>query len=186
MPWPSIRAAHGTDAFRVRLKGRFVNTIPNYITLLRLFMIPVFCYLVYIYDGEQELIRYAAFVVYVVAALTDIVDGYIARRFSQSSRMGLVLDPLADKLMVNLGFVFLAANLNFALGIPLWFPPIILARDIIIVMGAYVINEYYGPVKVKPRILGKMNTTCLVATFIGVLLQVPFAPALIWLTLLVA
>lgn len=163
-----------------------MTTIPNYITFLRLALIPVFCYLVYIYDGETEGVRYAAFVVYVVAAVTDIIDGYVARRFDQASRLGLVLDPLADKLMVNLGFVFLAANLNFSQGIPLWFPPIILARDIIIVMGAWVINEYYRPVKVKPRILGKMNTVLLVSTFIGVLLQVPFAPLLIWLTLAVA
>lgn len=163
------------------------------ITVFRLLLIPVFLLLVYAYSHEQEWMRKVALWVYVCAAISDILDGYIARHFNQTSKLGSRLDPLADKLMISLGFVFLAANVNFDDAVPLWFPGervvplwfpvVVVGRDIVIVMGAFTINKYFRPVKVKPRWSGKMTTVFQISTLIGVLLGVWFAPYLILVTL---
>ena len=116
---------------------------------------------------------------YVVAALSDILDGIIARNFGQTSRLGKRLDPLADKLLINLSFIFVASNGHFSPGIPLWAPPIFLGRDIYIVLGAYFINERYGPFRVKPRRSGKSTTVLQMATIISALLANPLTTALL-------
>ncbi len=157
-------------------------TLANQITFSRLGMIPVFTSLVWFYSPEREWVRWAAVGVYVVAALSDVLDGYVARRFKQRTKLGTRLDPLADKLIVNLGFVFLAANDYFGEMVPLWFPVVVLSRDVGIVMGAFLINECYGPVKVAPRVLGKLTTTFQMATLVAVLLRVSFAYPLLLVT----
>lgn len=159
-------------------------TAANRITLFRLVMVPVFLVCVFFYTESRDSLRFAALGVYFLAALSDFVDGYVARHFKQHTKLGARLDPLADKLMVNLGFVFVAANDQFSPGIPMWFPVIILVRDIVIVMGAYLINERIGPVKVMPRWSGKCTTFFQMATLIAVLLQVPFLAYVIALTLI--
>lgn len=173
-----VRCWAFTDTREVR-----TVTIANKITVFRVLMIPVFVLLVFFYTPEREWLRHIALGVYVSASLSDILDGYLARRLNQRTAFGARLDPLADKLIVNLGFVFLAANEHFEPVVPLWFPVCILARDIIIVMGAYTINEYFGPVTVKPRWTGKAATVCQMGTLIGLLLGVSFAPYLMVLTL---
>jgi CDP-diacylglycerol--glycerol-3-phosphate 3-phosphatidyltransferase len=169
-------------------------TLANKITLLRVALIPVFLVLISAYSREREWLRSLALGVYAVAAISDILDGYLARRWNQRSLFGARLDPLADKLIVNLGFVFLAANEQFAIPapqggtialVPLWFPVVILSRDIIIVMGAYTINEFFGPVKIKPRWSGKVTTMFQMSTMIGVLLGVGFSPYLILATVFI-
>ena len=142
-------------------------------------MVPVFLSCVFCYSREREWLRYLALAVYAMAALSDVADGYVARRLNQHSRLGARMDPLADKLIVNLGFVFMAANSQFEPDVPMWFPVIVLTRDVVIVMGAYLINEYFGPVKVKPRVSGKMTTVFQMSTLIAVLLGVFFVNYLI-------
>jgi len=124
--------------------------------------------------------------VYILAGLSDILDGYVARRFNQRSNFGTRLDPLADKLIINLGFVFLAANVSLQPGVPMWFPVIILGRDTIIVIGAWLINEFFGPLHVKPRWPGKATTTAQISTLVGVLLGVWFVPHLLIATLCIS
>ena len=152
-------------------------------------MIPVFLTLIYVYTHEREWVRQVALWIYVVAALSDILDGYIARRYDQKSEFGARLDPLADKLMINLGFIFIAANVAFddpvpgwypdAHVVPMWFPVFVLARDIIIVMGAYAIDKHFGPLELKPRVTGRLTTISQITALIGVLLGVWFAGYLI-------
>lgn len=147
-------------------------------------MVPLFCALVYVYTPERDWARLAALFVYVVAAMSDVVDGYIARHWDQRTSFGTRLDPLADKWLVNLGFVFIAANIHFVPGIPLWFPVVVLARDILLVMAAWLVHEYYHPVQVRPRLLGKLTTFCQVCTFVVVLMQWWFAPLFIYATVI--
>ena len=150
-------------------------TLANRITLFRLFLIPVFVGLIISYTHEYPWIRYAALGVYVAAALSDALDGFVARAYNQKTKLGAVLDPLADKLLINIGFVFMAVNDQFATRIPYWFPAVILARDVTIVMGAYIINEYYGPVRVRPQISGKLTTWFQMGLIICVLIEATFA-----------
>ena len=161
-------------------------TLANRITLIRLLLVPVFAALIITYTREHPWIRYAALAVYTVAAISDALDGFVARAYNQKTKLGTLLDPLADKLMINIGFVFMAVNDQFAYRIPYWFPVVILARDVMIVMGAYLINEFYGPVRVKPRVTGKLTTCFQMGLVIAVLLEVGFADKLLMATVAIS
>ncbi len=159
-------------------------TLANRITIFRLVLVPVFCGMMFAYTVDRPLLRVAALVLYIVAALSDALDGYVARRYNQVSHLGRRLDPLADKLLVNLGLVFMAANPQFHPVVPMWFPAAVLSRDVLIVLGAYVINERYGPVRVRPRPSGKITTAVQMTTMVVLLLALPGADWLLWATLL--
>ena len=163
-----------------------VLTLANKITLFRLVLIPVFAGTISMYRGDEQWPRYAALAIYVCAALSDAVDGYIARNWNQRSKLGRVLDPLADKLLVNVSFVLLAVNQHLDTQVPMWLPVFVLMRDAIITGGAYLIQRTYGHVDVKPRVLGKMTTIFECAAIIGVLAEVPFAAELLLLMVAVA
>lgn len=150
-------------------------TLANRITLFRLFLIPVFVGLIISYTREHPWIRYAALGVYIIASISDALDGFVARAYNQKTKLGAVLDPLADKLLINIGFVFMAVNDQFSTQIPYWFPVVILARDAMIVMGAYLINEFYGPVRIRPQISGKLTTCFQMSLMIAVLIEASFA-----------
>lgn len=145
-------------------------------------MIPVFSALIFAYTREREWLRYAALAVYTAAAVSDGIDGWVARHFNQRTQLGARLDPLADKLIINLGLVFAAANPQFLPDVPLWFPVLVLARDVTIVLGAYAINERYGGLTVRPLWSGKVTTTFQLGTLIGILIPVPFAMGIMWVT----
>jgi len=149
-------------------------------------MVPVFVALIASYTREQPWIRHAALVVYALAAISDALDGFVARAYNQKTKLGTLLDPLADKLMINIGFVFMAVNNQFATPVPLWFPAAILARDVMIVMGAYIINEFYGPVRIKPRITGKLTTCFQMSLVIAILIEARFAWGLMIATVVIS
>ncbi|MBI4557833.1 MAG: CDP-diacylglycerol--glycerol-3-phosphate 3-phosphatidyltransferase [Candidatus Hydrogenedentes bacterium] len=161
-------------------------TLANRITLLRLLLIPVFIICVMSYTREEPVFRFVAIGVFITAALSDGLDGFIARAYNQKTRLGAVLDPLADKLLINLAFVFLAVNHEFRTPVPAWFPVVILSRDVIIVLGSYLINEYFGPLRVKPRFSGKLTTVLQLSSIGGVLLEVWFAHPLLLATLVIS
>lgn len=158
-------------------------TLPNWITALRLGVIPIFLALVTLYTPEREALRWWAIAVFLTAAISDVIDGYIARHWNMRSPLGSRLDPLADKLLVNLGFVYVAANPHFDPGIPLWYPPILILRDVALVFGGYYIHVKRQPLRVQPRRIGKMTTFLLLTTLVCALLQMPFTPWLLYCTL---
>lgn len=138
------------------------------------------------FTREEPWFRIAALTTFVVAAVSDGIDGFVARAYNQKTRLGAVMDPLADKLLINLAFVFLAVNQELATPVPRWMPVIILGRDVIIVLGSYLINEYFGPFRPRPRISGKLTTTFQMASIIGVLLEVRFAYPLLMATVAIS
>lgn len=150
-------------------------TLANRITIVRLLLVPVFVVLVMAYTQAQWWIRFLALGVFLAATISDSLDGIIARAYNQKTRLGAVLDPLADKLLINIAFVVLAVNREFKTFIPWWAPVIILSRDVIIVLGSYLINEFFGPVRIRPRFLGKLTTSLQMASIIAVLLELPIA-----------
>lgn len=150
-------------------------TLANQITIGRLILLPVFIVLIMSYTQGDALYRILALVVFVVAAVSDAVDGFIARAYDQKTRLGTVLDPLADKLLINCAFIFLAVNDQFATQVPYWLPVVVLSRDVFIVMGSYFVNEFYGPIRVKPRLLGKLNTFMQMFSITVVLLEWRYA-----------
>jgi CDP-diacylglycerol--glycerol-3-phosphate 3-phosphatidyltransferase len=101
--------------------------------------------------------RWTAILIFIVAAASDGIDGYIARHFNQKSRLGVVLDPLADKGLLLAAIITLSLS-NWSYEFPLWFPVLVIARDIVIVAGAFVLHFMNGTVKVKPSWTGKVAT----------------------------
>ena len=130
--------------------GTRIWTIPNVLSMLRLALVPVF--LVFIVIGDYV----AALVVLVVASFTDLLDGYLARRLKQITRLGQLLDPAADRLYIFAALVGLAANEL----VPWWIVVIIVARDVfLLVLGIVLANHGYGPLPVHQ--LGKVATFAL-------------------------
>jgi cardiolipin synthase len=129
-------------------------TIPNLLSMLRLALVPPF--LVFIVIGDYV----AALIVLVVASFTDLLDGYLARRLHQVTRIGQLLDPAADRLYIFAALVGLAANDL----VPWWIVVVIVARDVfLLVLGVVLANHGYGPLPVHQ--LGKVATFAL---FFGV------------------
>lgn len=159
-------------------------TLANRITIFRLILIPVFVVTLMSYTREAEWLRHLAIFIFVVAALSDALDGFVARAYNQKTKLGAILDPLADKLLVNTSFIFLAVNPNFETQVPGWLPVVVLSRDIFITGGAYLINTFYGPVRIRPRMTGKITTVLQTVSIAGVLLEVSFAYELIMVMLL--
>ncbi len=129
------------------------------LTIFRMVLIPVFVTLVFY---QRFLLALAAFV---VAGITDGLDGLLARRFDQRSQLGTVLDPIADKLMLVTAFVVLSMRSVFPppvpnhLPIPFWVTIAVISRDVFIVVGAAAINIMTGFRGFRPSWLGKVNTT---------------------------
>lgn len=127
-----------------------VLTIPNLLSFLRLLLVPVF--FVLIVSGQAFL----ALLVLVFSSLSDYLDGVIARRFGQITRLGQLLDPAADRL-----FIFAALiGLTVSQIVPWWFVAIVVGRDVmLLVIGIVLANHGYGPLPVHH--LGKIATFCL-------------------------
>ncbi len=122
--------------------------LPNYITLLRVILIPFFINLM-IYGYYRE-----GLVVFVVACLTDALDGMIARLMKQKTELGAFLDPMADKLLILSAFVTLVL-----LGkLPVWLVIIVVSRDAILTMGSLIIHVTTHNLKIRPTLIGKLTT----------------------------
>ncbi|MGO9804854.1 MAG: CDP-alcohol phosphatidyltransferase family protein [Steroidobacteraceae bacterium] len=122
--------------------------LPNLICLIRMALIwPIAAAL---NAGEQL----AALSLFIAAAVSDGLDGYLAKRFDWTSELGKVLDPLADKLLLVTVFVE-SAWLGL---IPWWLSAAVVARDVMIGLGALVFRLWFGPLRGRPTVLSKINT----------------------------
>lgn len=123
-------------------------TIPNAITIGRTLLIPVILYLLAVRNHA------GAFVLFAIAATGDFVDGYIARRFGQTSRLGALLDPAADKATM-LGVTAILAWQGL---LPMWLAAAIIGRDLVIAGGVLAYRLRVGPVEMAPTLASKANT----------------------------
>ncbi len=136
-----------------------IFTVPNLLTIFRMVLIPVFVTLLFY---QRFILALAAFI---IAGVTDGLDGLLARRFDQRSHLGTILDPIADKLMLVTAFVVLSMKSIFPqpvpkhLPIPFWVTVAVISRDVFIVVGAAAINIMTGFRGFRPSLLGKINTT---------------------------
>jgi cardiolipin synthase len=127
--------------------GLAVN-LPNYITLFRVILIPFFINLM-IYGYYR-----GALLVFVVAGVTDALDGMIARLMGKKTELGAFLDPMADKLLILSAFLTLAL-----LGkLPVWLVIIVVSRDAILAMGSLIIYVMTHKLKIRPTLIGKLTT----------------------------
>ncbi len=160
-------------------------TVANQITLVRIVLIPVFVVFAVYYSvsvragAAEEWLRWAAVAVFVVAAASDGLDGWIARRFNQRSALGVVLDPIADKGLL-LSAIITLSFYPWPVSLPLWFPVLVIARDVVILVGCGLLKFFTGDVEVRPSMLGKIATTLQMATVAWVLLQIPEQQWVVW------
>ena len=148
-------------------------TTANKITILRVLLVPFFIVQVLYYtETHEERHRLFAILSFALAAISDGIDGYIARRYNQRSELGALLDPLADKLLLVSGTVLLSLNNRPMLEqIPLWFVTTIVSRDVLLVIGAVVVYFTCGTVVVRPRIVGKAATVLQMTTLLWTLVK---------------
>jgi cardiolipin synthase len=139
--------------------------IPNLVSSIRILLIvPIALAL-----AHHDLVRTLG--LFAVAALSDAADGFLARRFGWQTKLGAVLDPIGDKLILATVFIMLAVLHT----IPLWLTVTVLARDVIILSGALSYRLLLGPVEVRPSIISKLNTVCQMLFVLAVICALRFA-----------
>jgi cardiolipin synthase len=139
-------------------------TTANQLTILRIVFIPVF--IILLSYGRTG----AALAIFVLAGLTDALDGIIARRFGQKTSLGSVLDPLADKLLMVTSIVILSLpQMGFPNVLPRWLTILLISRDVLMMLVALVIVLMVGWRLFKPSIYGKASTLLQVITLLAVL-----------------
>lgn len=148
-------------------------TLANKITIFRILLVPLFIVeMLYYVSGGESLHYWLAVTSFAMAAISDGIDGFLARRFNQRSELGRFLDPLADKLLLVSGVVLLSLNNRpYFDQLPLWVTATILCRDVLIVIGLIVIHYAVGKVRFRTRISGKIATVMQMAVVLWALFQ---------------
>jgi cardiolipin synthase len=151
--------AESRDRIRRRVERRLRPlTFPNFLTLLRMAIVPFF--VLAVFDREFRL----ALAIFAIAGVTDVLDGWIARRFGVQSVVGAYLDPIADKLLVTVAYVSLTFDLGQQVVIPLWLTILSLFRDFLITLMAVILYVVEDIRSFQPSRTGKAATMMHVAT----------------------
>lgn len=148
--------------------------IPNLLTLVRLVLIPFFV-------AASVRGHFAeAFILFVAAGLTDAIDGYIARRFNQRTKLGAFLDPAADKLMMVSAYIVYTLPWVATHTIPDWLTFTVFLRDVLIVLFAYLLYTRVHFTRFPPSIPGKISTLLQITTLAATIAaNAPFGEPLI-------
>ena len=164
-------------------KNSLLN-LPNILSLLRILLIPVF--LVLMIQGKVM----EASAVFFFAGFTDVLDGFAARLLHQKTKIGALLDPAGDKLLMTSAFIVLTIpSLNSPHIIPLWLTIVVISRDLFIVSSAFALYKLRGQKTFLPSLWGKSSTVCqfmvliLVLFFNSFQISFPYLRLLYFLTL---
>lgn len=134
--------------------------------MVRLLGVPVFVVLLLYFQSSiragspVDTYRTSALALFLLIAGTDALDGYLARRHGEITRLGSILDPIADKALILSGLLLLSqpAMASLEPHIPLWFTALVISRDIFLVAGAFLIRYFAKEVHIKPHVTGKLST----------------------------
>lgn len=160
-------------------------TLANKFSLLRILLTPIFVIIIFLYSKERDWLRYMALAVFAMAMVSDALDGFLARAKKESTPLGSFLDPMADKLLLNASFIFLSVKKGLPFLIPGVVTIVVISRDIILILGFWMVHLFTGALDIKPTVLGKVTTIFQMFTVVVVLLDIPFASLWCWLTLVV-
>jgi cardiolipin synthase len=128
-------------------------SIPNFITLGRILLVPVVFWL--LVSGQTR----AAFLCFLIAGVSDAIDGFLAKRYHWQTELGAYLDPLADKVLIVSIFIALGVSRE----LPLWLVVAVVARDILIVAGVLLCRVLERPMTIRPLAVSKANTAAQIA-----------------------
>ena len=120
--------------------------VPTLITLVRGFLVPFFIMAI-LYKNFK-----LALFLFLIAAVSDVLDGYLARKFNQITTVGTILDPLADKALINSGFILLSYVDKIT---PIWLTVFVISRDVILLVGGWLLATFGKVSRIKPTKLGK-------------------------------
>lgn len=145
--------------------------IPNALTIIRLLLIPGFAY--YFFSPMKYGVRIAV-VIFVIAGLTDILDGFIARRYNLITRLGIVLDPLADKLML----LTVLISITIKNQIPFWIIVVVAAKETLLMLGAInLLNDH--DIVVPANRVGKLSTVAFYIAILAVTFELPYSQVML-------
>ena len=152
--------------------------VPNLLSVSRVLLIPVFLFM--LADDRPT----GAFIIFLIATSTDFLDGVAARILHQKTKMGAILDPASDKILMTAAFIILAIpHISGPNSLPVWLTIIVISRDLYIVTGAFLLYRRIGRKSFPPTLLGKVCTICQMSVLLLVLLlnalQRP-TPILLW------
>ncbi|HUW98701.1 MAG TPA: CDP-alcohol phosphatidyltransferase family protein [Acidiferrobacter sp.] len=151
-----------------------VRQLPNMITVLRMALAPL---LILVLKDHRYL---GALEVFLIAGISDGLDGYIAKRFDCATLLGAILDPAADKILLVSTYVMLALQDL----VPFWLVLVVAFRDLLIVGGYLVYTSLYGPVQLRPSRISKLNTFMQILLVVFILTEQAFAFQLVYVQIL--
>jgi len=140
--------------------------IPNLLTMVRFLLIPLF---VYFFFSQHQYSLEIAVTVFILSGITDTLDGYFARRLNQITRLGIVLDPLADKIML----ITVLASVTISNNIPVWIIAVVALKELLMIVGAiFLYNE--RDIVIPANIFGKISTILSYIAILAVLFELPY------------
>ncbi|MFH1876992.1 MAG: CDP-alcohol phosphatidyltransferase family protein [Candidatus Omnitrophota bacterium] len=156
------------------------------LSLLRILLIPVFVSLLFYYNESHRYLKYFIVGVFTLAVLTDFFDGFVARLKKEKSKIGEVIDPLADKLLLLTAFICLyslrrSLPFNSTNSIPLYVVLIVVSRDLIILLGVLILYLLKIEIPIAPSIWGKFTTLFQMLTILFVLIDIPMVTPYVWI-----
>lgn len=151
------------------------------LTLARLLLAPLCLIAVANYRADAPVWRLLAFAFFVVASVTDALDGYLAKRHQQQTELGTLLDPLADKFLLVSMLLAVFFSPMFEVKPPAWVVIVVVSRDVLLISGLLVLYFLFKPIRVRPSWLGKLTTFFQMLTIGHLLLKLPARPgAVLW------
>ncbi|KJJ84997.1 CDP-alcohol phosphatidyltransferase [Candidatus Omnitrophus magneticus] len=140
---------------------------PNRLTILRIILVPVFVMAILYHQLNLGLF------VFFIASATDALDGYLARALNKKTQFGTIMDPIADKLLIDTAFICFSvvSSLPDYIQMPIYVPLIVISRDVIILLGVASIYLISGKLNVRPSALGKITSFFQMLTIIVLLLR---------------
>jgi len=153
-----------------------LSQLPNIITVIRFLLVPPV--VLFLLDGRYG----AALIIFATAGFSDALDGYLAKHYQWTSRLGALLDPLADKLLLVSAFL----TLSWLDQIPPWLVAVVILRDLVIVTGAIVYNLRIEHLEAAPSVISKLNTfTQLLLVMAVMFTQAVAALPVLWMDVLI-
>jgi CDP-diacylglycerol--glycerol-3-phosphate 3-phosphatidyltransferase len=161
-------------------------TFANKVTIGRILLVPFFIATVLSFSPERPYLRWVALSLFLIAVISDIIDGYIARRFHQKTKAGAILDPLADKILLISAFICLYIQRGSfeEMVFPLWLVVGIISRDIILILGASIVQLMTGKLDIEANQSGKATAFLQIVCILGMLLQWTFTQVFWYLALI--
>ncbi len=156
-------------------------TFANKVTLFRIVSIPFFIAALAFYTPERAFLKWVALGIFLLAVVSDGIDGYIARSHRQKTPAGAILDPVADKALLITAFLLLyrVSKAHLAVTLPLWVVILVVSRDVMILIGGALILMVNKSRQIAPTFWGKATTSLQMATVAGILLEIP-AVRFVW------